>query len=128
MANIQNREELSAFLRQWLSDNPEWSIDYSDRWNPRRRSAQEISVAIFSAMENEDVRLAEWFQTPGGELLIWAAEHAIGPYAGNDLNLFVEAVTLAAQARNKNQKLAAGVLIGIALFLAIGFIKAIATK
>jgi len=107
MTTINDRSELAYFMRRWLSANPIWAWDTTDWRGSRRRSADEVALNILHAMEQEDVYLAQWFQSPDGHLIMWAAGEALSPWAGADLQLFADAVTLAAQARNKNQKVSA---------------------
>ncbi len=128
MPTINNRSELASFMRRWLSANPSWAWDTADWRGSRRRSADEIALDFLHAMEQEDVYLAQWFQSPDGHLIMWAAGEALSPWAGADLQLFADAVTLAAQARNKNQKVSAlwGLVAVAALSaLAVGFAKAL---
>jgi hypothetical protein len=123
MAHIQNPDNFVAFLRRWVANNPGWAVDYSDRWNPRHRTAHEISTDILGAMESDNELLARWFQSPDGELIVWAAGQTLGPFAGADLDLFVDAVTLAAQARSRNQKVTAGALLCVAAFLGLVLLR-----
>lgn len=105
MPTINARSDPASFMRRWLSANPSWAWDTSDWRGSRRRSADEVALEILHAMEQEDLYLAQWFQSPDGQLITWAAGEALSPWASADLQLFADAVTLAAQARNKKQKI-----------------------
>ena len=120
MPILNDRSELVFFMRRWLSANPHWAWDSSNWPGRSRRSADEIALGILQAMEQEDVYLAQWFQSPDGQLIVRAAGEALSPWASADIHLFVDAVTLAAEARNKNQKVAA-TMLAVALIAAVMF-------
>lgn len=130
MPTINDRSELAHFMRRWLSANPSWAWDTSDWRKSRRRSADEVALNILHAMEQEELYLAEWFESPDGELIMWAAGEALSPWAGADLHLFADAVTMAAQARNKNQKVSVlwgFVAVAALSALIVGFVKTFST-
>jgi hypothetical protein len=115
-----NAGDLANFLRAWLRGNPRWAYTPGVQ-GTQFRTAREIAVDLSHAMTEADLRVAEWFESPDGELIA-AVVVSVLPWPQSwELSLLVEAVTLAAQKRNKNQKVSVG-LTGVALVLVLALL------
>ena len=114
--NINNNntrtQELASFLRGWINQNPNWAHDKS-ALSPRLRTARDIANDLAPSIEREDVHIAQWFESPDGELISNAVALALPPPGGLEVQLLKDAVLIAAQAQNRNQKIVFGVLASV---------------
>ena len=125
--NINNNntrtQELASFLRGWINQNPNWAHDKS-ALSPRLRTARDIANDLAPSIEREDVHIAQWFESPDGELISDAVEDALPFPLGAGAELLKEAVLIAAQEQNRNQKIAFGVLALASVLASVIFIVA----
>ena len=111
--NINNNntrtQELASFLHGWIKQNTNWARDKSTL-PPRLRTAREIANDLAPSIERGDVHIAQWFESPDGELISNAVALALPPPGGLEVQLLKDAVLIAAQEQNRNQKIVFGVL------------------
>ncbi len=100
---------LAASLRSWLANNPTWHVTTDETgWRLRQRTPQEVGKDLLGVLENMDVRLATVLGSPDGELIREVVGWVLPPGSTVVLfNLLVDAVLLAAQAQNKDDKVQA---------------------
>ena len=77
---------------------------------------------LLPILEGMEVRLASVLQSPDGELIRYVAWSVLPSQQAALLDLFSDAVLLAAQSENKGQKVQAGVLAGAAGLMLLGIL------
>ncbi len=97
-------ERLGRFLRRWLAANPGWP--YAGPAGPYARlsGAGDVARAILGDAEFAEVRLAGWFASPDGELVRSVARSVLPFAPAAELDLLVEAVTMAADAHQRRRE------------------------
>ena len=116
-------QKLASFLRGWINQNPSWIWDMSTL-PPRLRTAREIANDLAPSIERGDVHIAQWFESPDGELISNAVAWALPFPWGLEVQLLKDAVLIAAQEQNRNQKIAFGVLALASVLASVIFIVA----
>jgi hypothetical protein len=113
---------LRKALGDWIGANPLWYMGANESgWRQQYRTAEEIAADLAAVLEQMDVRLAGVLESPDGQL-IQAVVGSVLPAPQVFLfGLLVDAVLLAAQAKNRNQKIGAGVLAVLVLTMALLF-------
>jgi hypothetical protein len=103
--SVATQEEITAFLASYIEGWPpvHYSTAYSlaSRFHPPlmadMHTAQEIAAHLFADAEFRSLQLGTWLSTPNGELITAAVEAITPPPYRQDIQLLVEAVTLAAK-------------------------------
>lgn len=98
---------LHAFLRRWLQEHPSWARS-SSGWYYHPRTAGEIASELLQDAEFCEVRLATWLKSPDGVLIQAVVGWALPQPYGAEFKVLVDAISLAAQARQNNDRLLAG--------------------
>jgi hypothetical protein len=125
-SNDPRAQELAKVLAEWLRQHPNWSqtSDTNGCW--RQRTVSEIAEELVGPIEAMDVELAGVLQSPDGRLIRAVAGWLLPAWPAALVQLFSDSVLLAAQAKNKDQKISAGlyatasVLIAAAILLMLG--------
>jgi hypothetical protein len=111
-------QRLESVLRNWLAANPSWSHEMTDTWVLQPRDAAAVAADLLNDAELAEVRFAGFAGSPDGEMIRivvgWILPY---PYS-TEFKLLVEAVTAAANAKQRQENERAGVLTIAALVLA----------
>jgi hypothetical protein len=127
ISNDPRAAELVKVLGEWLKQHPNWNQTWDDAnawW--RQRTASEIAEDLVDPIEEMDVELAGVLESPDGRLIQVVAGWLLPGWPAALVQLLSDSVLLAAQARNRDQKISAGlyatasVLIAAALILMLG--------
>lgn len=94
---------LHAVLRRWLLENPGWAVELRDSQHVYR-SADQIASALLADAEFAELRLSDLLHGPDGQLIETVVTWLLPYPASAELRLFVDAVTIAAAARQRNQR------------------------
>lgn len=122
MSNDFSREQrasaLANVLRQWLIGHPNWNQarDANGWW--RQRTPGEIAEDLVAPIEEMDVELAGVLESPDGRLVQEVAAWLLPTWPAELVQLFADSVLLAAQARNRDQKIRAGLYATASLLMA----------
>jgi hypothetical protein len=116
--NDPNAQKLYAFLKRWLARHPSWAYDQSG-WMMTVRTAESVAADLKNETEFAEIGLAGVLRSPDGRLIETVVGWILPWPASAEFKLLVGAITLAAQARQKNERgVAAGLtLVSIALLL-----------
>lgn len=118
-------QALFEVLRVWISNDPNWSRDTDKQGWSHLRPAEDIAVDLLPALEGMDLRLAGVLESPDGELIRYVASYLLPPQDWAILDLFSDAILLAAQAQNKSQKVQAGMLAGAGALILLGILSSL---
>ncbi len=120
--NDPTARKLYTFLVRWIRDHPAWAYESSD-WSVSLRKAESVGSSLLSDTEFAEVNLAGLLKSPDGQLIETVVGWVLPWPMSAEFKLLVDAITFAAQAKQKNERgLAAGLtLVGVALFLLIFF-------
>lgn len=112
-------EYLAKFTAQWPRQEPHWVMQPT---MAQGYTAAQIADALLADAEFRALRLGTWLSTPSGELVEAAVTSIMPPPYREDLELLAAALQIAAQRQQgeARQKIAAGLLGGAALAIAIG--------
>lgn len=112
-------EYLNRFTGQWPTQDYHWVMQPT---MAQHYTAAQIADALLADAEFRALKLGTWLSTPSGELIEAAVTAIVPPPYNEDITLLAEALQLAAQRQQAEarQKLAAGLLGGAALAIAIG--------
>src|SRR5271157_2105476 len=100
--NDPKSDRLETFLRRWLSQNPRWQYA-SPGWPADRRSPEELASALLADAEFAEVGLADWLNSPDGQLIETAVGRVLPMPQAIEFQVLVDALTLAAQAQQRGQ-------------------------
>lgn len=120
--SVATQEEITTFLAGYIEGWPRvyYSTAYSlaSRFRPPlmadMHTAQEIAAHLFADAEFRSLQLGTWLNTPNGQLITAAVEAITPPPYREDIQLLVEAVTLAAkmqQDTGRQRAVAAGLVL-----------------
>ncbi len=118
-------QRLERFLRRWLSEHPGWQWSQGTRsgWAAAMRESSALASALLEDTEFAEVGVATRLNTPDGELVRFVVARVLPWPASAEFNLLVEAVTIAALARQRQQRVfaagatvAAAVLVGAVIY------------
>jgi hypothetical protein len=120
--SVATQEEITTFLASYIEGWPRvyYSTAYSlaSRCRPplmaHIHTAQEIAAHLFADAQFRSLQLGTWLDTPNGELIAAAVEAVTPPPYREDIQLLVEAVTLAAkmqQDAGRERAVAAGLVL-----------------
>src|SRR5580704_7967799 len=104
----QRAAELLKVLMEWLRWHPNWSQTQDSNGWRRQRTPAEIAQDLIAPIEKMDVELAGILESPDGRLIQAVAQRLLPAWPAELVQLFAESVLLAAQARNKDHKISAG--------------------
>ncbi len=121
-ANDPRAKGLADVLRTWLASHPNW-YEMADEsgWRMRWRTAEEVATDLVPVLKKMDVRLAGVLTSPDGQLVRTVVGWVLPVQQVLLINLLVDAVILVAQAQNREQKVKAGFLVGVAVLLIVAF-------
>jgi hypothetical protein len=90
------------------------------------RSSGEVAESLLAEVEFGELRLATWLQSPDGQLVRMVVEGMLPPLSRVEVDLMVEGVMAAADAKQRNdQRRAAVVTCAVALGLGLAIILSI---
>jgi hypothetical protein len=123
--NYQNdpiAQRLYAFLVRWVREHPDWAYE-AQGWTMGLRNVGSVGDSLLDEAEFGEIKLAGWLKSPDGELIQTVVGWILPWPASAEFKLLVDAVTLAAQAKQKNERgVAAGLtLVGAVLLFFILF-------
>jgi hypothetical protein len=120
--SVATQEEITAFLASYIEGWPR--VYYSPAYTLASRfrpplmadvhTAQEIAAHLFADAEFRALQLGTWLNTPNGQLITAAVEAIAPPPYREDVQLLIEAVTLAAkmqQDAGRERAVAAGLVL-----------------
>ena len=115
-------QRLDTFLRRWTQQHPYWAHVDPYGIGPLR-SAEVLAETLLAETEFAEVRLATWLESPDGQLIRTVVVGLLPSWQRLEVELLVEGVMAAAQARRRNQQGVAAVLtgatvLGLVLFVA----------
>jgi hypothetical protein len=106
------------FLSSWTQANPGWAYDCDPFQHVRRVcDAEALASELLAAAEASELQLAGLLKTPDGELIQTVIGWMIPWPASGEFKLLVDAVTLAAAAKQRDQRTLAGALTVAAAFI-----------
>lgn len=116
-------QRLRLILSEWVTRHPGWaqSTD-TTTWITQVRSAAEIARDLLETTEIAEVRLAGFMGSPDGQLIQVVVRQVVPAPYSTEFKLLVDAVTLAAEAKQKNQQKRAGLATAGAAVIALGII------
>ena len=108
--------KLYAFLVCWIQEHPAWPYE-AHGWATSLRDAKSVGASLMEDAEFGEVNLAGWFASPDGEMIQTVVGWVLPWPESGEFRLLVEAITLAAKAKQKNERgvAAALTLIGVVL-------------
>jgi hypothetical protein len=106
--------KLRMFLEKWLQDHPSWAYS-GPGWYHQRRSANDIASELLQNAEFGEVKLAGWLKSPNGAMARTVVGWVLPQPYGAEFTLLVEAIMLAAQAQQDDQRKLAGGLTIVAV-------------
>jgi hypothetical protein len=118
-------QRLERFLTRWLSEHPGWQWSQGTRsgWASAMRDSTRLASALLEDTEFAEVGVATWLHTPNGELVRFVVGRVLPWPVSAEFNLLVEAVTIAALAKQRQQRVfasgatvAAAVLVGAVIY------------
>jgi len=121
-------QRLERFLRRWLSEHPgwQWSQGTIPGWTAALRESIQLASALLEDTEFAEAGVATWLNTPDGELVRFVVGRVLPWPVGAEFNLLVEAVTIAALAKQRQQRffaagatVAAAFLVGAVIYGAV---------
>ncbi len=117
--NDPTAQKLYSFLTRWLRAHPQWATETTG-WRCQYRDATAIANELVSEVEFGEVRLAGLLNTPNGELIQTVVNWVL-PYPMNiESKLLFDAIMLAANAKQRNERgLAAVFSIAALVFLGL---------
>ena len=118
-------QALFEVLRVWIANNRNWSRDTDAQGWSHLRQTEDIAVDLLPVLDGMDVRLAGVLESPDGELIRNVAWCVLPPQEAALLDLFSDAVLIAAQTQNKSQKVQAGMLAGASALMLLGILSAV---
>jgi hypothetical protein len=110
---------LFEVLDSWVRDHPGWAYRQQG-WTTVARSATEVADLPLTESDLLAVDLATWLNGPDGQLITAVVEWVLPGPQHAQVQLLVSAVTLVAEARQRQQRavasrVAVGVLVGALL-------------
>jgi hypothetical protein len=117
--NYQNdptAQKLYAFLTRWIRENPNWAYEVSG-WSMRLRKAESVGSSLLNDAEFAEVNLAGLLKSPEGQLIETVVSWILPWPMSSEFKLLVDAITLAAQAKQKNERGLAAGLTAVAAFV-----------
>ncbi len=122
--SVATQEEITSFLDSYIEGWPRvyYSPAYTlaSRFRPPlmadRHTAAEIAAHLFADAEFRSLQLGTWLNTPNGQLITAAVEALTPPPYREDIQLLVEAVTLAAkmqQDAGRERAVTAGLVLAV---------------
>ena len=111
---------LSTILREWTTDNPGWAYSTNSMtWALQLRAAVEIARDLLDATELAEVRFAGFMGEPDGQLIEAAVKQALPYPYGTEFQLLVDAVKIAADAKQKGEQTRAGLATAAVLLIGL---------
>ena len=98
--------KLLLFLQRWLREHPSWAS--APGWYYRPHSANDIASELLQDAEFSEVKLATWLKSPDGVLIQTVVGWVLPQPQGLEFTLLVDAISLAAQAQQDNERGLAG--------------------
>ena len=121
--NDSTAQKLYAFLVRWIRDNPNWAYEASG-WSVSLRTADAVVSSLVNETEFAEVNLAGLFKSPDGQLIKTVVGWVLPWPMSTEFELLVDAITLAAQAKQKNERgLAAGLTAAAAFVILLIFLS-----
>jgi hypothetical protein len=121
--SVATQEEITTFLDRYIEGWPRvyYSPAYTfTRFRPPliadRHTAAEIAAHLFADAGFRSLQLGTWLNTPNGQLITEAVESLTPPPYREDIQLLVEAVTLAAklqQDAGRERAVTAGLVLAV---------------
>jgi hypothetical protein len=115
-------QRLRLILSEWVTHHPGWAQSTeTTTWITQVRSAAEIARDLLETTEIAEVRLAGILGSPDGQLIQAVVRQVVPAPYSTEFKLLVDAVMLAAEAKQKNQQKRAAlatagvVVIGLAM-------------
>jgi len=116
-------QKLYAFLVRWIRDNPNWAYEASG-WSVSLSKAEAVGSSLLNDAEFAEVNLAGLLKSPDGQLIQTVVGWVLPWPTSAEFKLLVDAITLAAQAKQKNERgLAAGLTVVGAFLLLLIFLS-----
>jgi hypothetical protein len=107
---VTQKQKLTAYLNRTdfgLPRNVEselWFIPPTPHQQPQ---IEELKSFFFNDVEFQALKLGTLLTTPDGQLIAAAVEAALPPFYAEDINLIVDALTIAARAQTRSARVAA---------------------
>lgn len=119
-------QRLEKFLRRWLTEHPGWQWSHGNvpGWAAVMRESTLLASALLDDAEFAEVGVATWLTTPDGALVRFVVGRVLPWPLGAEFNLLVEAVTIAALAKQRQRRVVAAGATAVALCLTGGVIYA----
>ena len=112
-------QRLERFLGRWLQEHPGWQWSHGGwaGWTSALRESTELASALLEDAEFGEVGVATWLRTPDGELVRFAVGRVLPTPVSAEFNLLVDAVTIAALAKQRQQRVVAAGATAVAVVL-----------
>jgi hypothetical protein len=115
-------QQLDTFLRRWTHEHPNWARVDPYGIGPLR-SAEVLAETLLAEAEFAELGLANWLESPDGQLVRTVVVGLLPPWQRLEVDILVEGVMAAAQAKRRNQQSLAAVLTGATLFGLVLFVR-----
>jgi hypothetical protein len=135
---MPTQEQITAFLEQFVAEwprQPQYPDYAAYQFAPQHQpypvpvshgmTSKQVAEALLASTEFRALKLGTWLQRPDAQLITAAVEALSPPPLREDIELLVDALTLAATAQQEQGRLravlasiAASVLIGLGIYAA----------
>jgi hypothetical protein len=115
---------LRAFLSCWLAEHPSWAYQ-GPPWAQQRRSARDIANDLLQEAEFREIQLATWVRSPDGALIAQVVTWVLPPTQALEFQLLVDAISVAADAKHRDEQQRAATVgaIGLVVLIIYGIWK-----
>jgi len=108
--------KLYPFLVRWIRDNPNWAYQ-AQGWSVSLREVESVGSSLLDDAEFGEANFAGLLKSPDGQLIQTVVGWILPWPVSAEGNLLVDAITLAAQAKQKNERGRAAGLTAVAAFV-----------